>query len=225
MNVGELLKIAGAPNNARSQAALAKCLELARVECEHAKRAKEVPAALFKQLDRSIAKTLMLLESLEQYSGWRDICFGMYVSGDGTAVAVSAKELFDRKLALPRNPPPRQGILKSCPDGTHVGVNVRAALRDIHETIVRCTPKAKQGQPEKVDKAACVHFAKKFFVAYSRHKASTDPKNPFAEFCEHFYGAVNGKTVKTDSLAWVIRAALKNTQGLRWSTQLHDLKV
>src|SRR5262249_28003094 len=199
--------------------------QLAWVENEHAKRAKEVPAALFKQLHRSMTKTLMLLENLEEYSGWRDICFGMYVSSDGTAIAVSTKELFDGKLTLPRNPPPRQGIPKSGPDDMHVGVNVKAALRDIRETIERCAPKAKQGQPEKVDRAACVHFAKKFFVAYSRHKASTDPKNPFAEFCEHFYRAVHGKTVKTDSLAWFIRAALKNAQGLRWSTQLHDLKV
>ena len=223
MNIDELLKIAGAPNNARSRASLARCLEVARVECEHAKRAKEVPAALFKQLDKSITKTLVLLESLEKYSDWRGICFGTYVSGDGTAVAVSAKELFDGKLTLPRNPPPRQGI--PCLDGTHVGVNVRAALRDIHETIVRCTPKAKQGQPEKVDRAACVHFAKKFFVAYSPHRASTDSKNPFAEFCEHFYRTVNGKTVETDSLAWFIRAALTNTQRLRWSTKVHDIEV
>src|SRR5262245_24728821 len=115
MNVGELLKIAGAPDNARSRADLAKCLQLAWVENEHAKRAKEVPAALFKQLHRSMTKTLMLLENLEEYSGWRDICFGMYVSSDGTAIAVSTKELFDGKLTLPRNPPPRQGIPKSGP--------------------------------------------------------------------------------------------------------------
>jgi hypothetical protein len=229
MNVKELLKIAGAPNNAMSRAALDNCLEAARVEVEHAKQEKEVPAALFGKLDKSIRQTLTLLERLQNYSAWRDICFGMYVSGAGTAVAVSTKDLFEGKLTLPRTPPPStKAKWRDVPtleaDGTAIGINLIAALRDVHETIVRCAPKAKQGQPEKVDKAASVHFAKKFFDAYSRYKASTDPKNRFAEFCEHFYTAVNGRTVETDSLAWFIRAALKSPRGLRWKSQLHDLK-
>jgi hypothetical protein len=48
----------------------------------------------------------------------------------------------------------------------------------------------------------------RFFAHHSRHKASTDPKSRFAEFCESFYCAVSGTAPHPGALAWHIRKEL-----------------
>jgi hypothetical protein len=206
-NLDELLKIAGAPNNARTRASLELNLLLARGQCELLKERRQVPATLFKQLDRRITQTMTLLQELERYPAWRDVCFQTYVSGDGIAIATSPKEIFEGKLTLPRKLPPRPKRPKIGSNDTAITVNVRAALGDIHG-IVRPTLRRTRGQPKKDDKFVCVLCAEKFFDNYSRHKASTDPNNPFSAFCERFYDTVSGGTSEAGALAWHIRKTL-----------------
>jgi hypothetical protein len=104
VDLDELLKIAGAPNDARTRSALELNLQLARGHCTLSKDEKQTPASLFKQLDKSLTRTLVLLQQLEKQPTWRDVCFRTYISGDGISVAVSPKELFEGKLTLPRTP-------------------------------------------------------------------------------------------------------------------------
>jgi len=206
----ELLKIAGARNDADTRSALELSLQLARGHCRLSKDEKQTPAAFFKQLDKSLTRTLILLQQLEEQPAWRDVCFRQLTSGDGMAVAVSPKELFDGKLTLPRiPPPPRERLPKLKADGTAIAINLRAVLLDIQREIVLRALKPRRGQPIKVDKSICVFYAKSFFARHSRHKASTDPKSRFAEFCESFYStAVSGTAPQPGTLAWHIRKEL-----------------
>jgi len=209
VDLDELLKIAGAPNDARTRSMLDLNLQLARGHCRQSKDEKQTPTALFKQLDKSLARTLTLLQQLEKQPAWRDICFRQFTSGDGMAVAVSPKELFDGKLTLPRTPPPpRQHPRTVEANGTTIAINIRGALADIQSEIVRRALRPKRGQPVKVDKSICVFYAKNFFAHHSRHKASTDPKSQFAEFCESFYSTISGTSPQPGALAWHIRKAL-----------------
>jgi hypothetical protein len=208
-DLDELLKIAGAPNDARTRSKLELNLQLARGHCRLSKEERQTPAALFKQLDKSLTRTLILLQQLEKEPAWRDICFRDYISGEGMAVAVSAKEIFEGKLKLPRTPPsPRHRRPTLEVDGTLIAINIRAALTDIQGEIVRRALRPKRGQPVKVDKSVCVFYARHFFVHHSRHKASTDPKSRFSEFCESFYSAVSATTPQPGALAWHIRQEL-----------------
>jgi hypothetical protein len=209
VDLDELLKIAGVTNDSRARSALELNLKLARGHCELSNDKKQTPRALVNQLYKSITKTLALLQKLEKQPAWRDVCFREYVSGDGTAVAVSTRELFEGKLTLPRTPPPpRQHPPTLEVDGTAIAINIRAVLADIQREIVRRALRPKRGQPEKVDKQACVFYARNFFAHHSRHKASTDPKSRFAEFCESFYSAITGTAPPPGALAWHIRKEL-----------------
>jgi hypothetical protein len=102
-DLDELLKIAGAPNDARTRSKLELNLQLARGHCRLSKEERQTPAALFKQLDKSLTRTLILLQQLEKEPAWRDICFRDYISGEGMAVAVSAKEIFRGEAKAPTN--------------------------------------------------------------------------------------------------------------------------
>lgn len=216
-DVDQLLKIAGAPNNADTRSALVLNLQLARGHCRLSKEEKQTPAALFKQLDKSLTRTQILLQQLQKQPAWNDVCFRDYISGDGIAVAVSAKELFEGKLRLPRTPPP-PWRLSDAPlhlrlphleaDGTLIAINILGVLADIQSEIVQRALKPKRGQPVKVDKSVCVFYARNFFVHHSRNKASTDPKSGFAEFSESFYGIVSGTPLQPGALAWHIRREL-----------------
>jgi len=209
VDLDELLKIAGAPNDARTRSRLDLNLQRARGHCRQSKDEKQTPTALFKQLDKSLTRTLILLQQLEEQPAWRDVCFRQFTSGDGMAVAVSPKELFDGKLTLPRTPPPpRKRLPMLEANGTAIAINLRAVLVDIQREIVRRALKPRRGQPVKVDKSICVFYAKSFFDHHSRHKASTDPKSQFAEFCESFYSAVSGTAPQPGALAWHIRKEL-----------------
>jgi hypothetical protein len=138
----------------------------------------------------------------------------MYTSGDGIAVAVSPKELFEGKLTLPRNPPPRKrgwAAPEVGPDGKAIMVNVRAALDDVQEEVRRAAEaRRKRGQPEKWDNSICVDYAIDFFKLFSPHRISAHANGRFAKFCEAFYGAVTGTIPETESLAWYIRARVRN---------------
>jgi hypothetical protein len=216
VDLDELLKIAGAPNDARTRSALELNLHLARGHCELSKDEKQAPATLLKQLDKSLTRTLILLQQLERQPAWRDTCFRHYVSGDGTAVAVSTRELFDGKLTLPRTPPPpRQWPPTLEAKGTAIAINIRGALADIQREIERRVLRPKRGQPEKVDKSVCVFYARNFFTHHSRHKASTDLKSRFAEFCESFYSAISGIDPQPGALTWHIRKELSKKTGRR----------
>jgi len=211
-DLDELLRIADAPNNARSHSKLDLLIQVARSQAKHSKESSQTPAALLNQLDKSISKTVLLLSKLEGYPRWQDVCGRIYTSGDGVAVAVSPKELFEGKLTLPRNPPSnkrRWPVLGS--DGKTIMVNVRAALDDIQDEVRRAPEaKRKRGQPEKWDGSVCVDYAIHFFELFSPHKVSTHPNGRFAKFCEAFYGAVTGTVPETESLAWYIRQRIKN---------------
>jgi hypothetical protein len=213
-DLDELLRIADAPNNARTRSKLDLTIQVARGSAEYSKEGSQTPAALLNQLDKSITKTVRLLRKLEGYPKWRDVCGRMYTSGDGIAVAVSPKELFEGKLTLPRNPPPRKRGL-SAPklgvDGKAIMVNVRAVLDDVQEEVRRAAEaRRKRGQPEKWENSACVDYAMHFFELFSPHKLSAHPNGRFAKFCEAFYGAVTGTIPETESLAWYIRARIRN---------------
>jgi hypothetical protein len=201
--------MAGARNDVRTKSALELNLKLARGQCELSKDAKGTPATLLEHLDKSLTKTLVLLQKLEQQAAWRDLCFRFYVSGDGTAIAVSTRELFDGKLTFPRNPaPPKHRWPELEANGTAISINIRAALADIQREIRRRALKPTRGQPVKLDRSICVFYAKSFFARHSPHKPSTDPKSRFAEFCESFYGAVSGNSPQPGALAWHIRKEL-----------------
>jgi len=209
VDLDELLKIAGVTNDARARSALERDLERAKGHCRLSKEERQAPAVLFNQLHKSLTKTQVLLQKLEKQPAWRDVCFRTYVSGDGTAVAASTRELFDGKLTLPRTPPPsRQRLPTLEANGTTIAINIRAALADIQSEIVRRALRPKRGQPVKVDKSICVFYAKNFFAHHSHHKASTDPKSRFAEFCESFYSAISGTAPRPGALAWHIRKEL-----------------
>src|SRR5262249_40047138 len=174
VDLDELLKIAGAPNDARTRYILDLNLQLARGHFSQSKDEKQTPTALFKQLDKSLTKTLWLLKKLENQPAMRDVCFRTNISGDGTAVAVSARGLFEGKLTLPRSPPPPRQQLLPLPkleaNGTAIAINIRGALGDIQSEIVRRALRPKRGQPEKVDKSICVFYARSFFDRYSSHR-------------------------------------------------------
>ncbi len=209
----ELLKIAGAPIDARTRDSLEISLQLARAECALSGIDRAKPLELLRQIDKSLAKTLTLLQTLEKHDGWHDICFQIYVSGDGAAVAVSPKGLFEGNLRLPRNPPsPKRRLRTLEADGTLIAVNARALLLDIQDEINRGVKPIK-GQPPKADKAACVHYAENFFVHHSPHKVSTDPKSRFVEFCEYFYAAVVGAAAQPGAIAWHVRKSRHRRTG------------
>ena len=213
-DLDELLRIADVPSNARTRFKLDLSIQWTRGQAEDSKESSQTPAALLNQLDKSITKTVRLLRKLEGYPKWRDVCAAMYTSGDGLAVAVSPKELFEGKLTLPRNPSPRKRGLSAPelgPDGKAIMVNVRATLDDIQDEIRRAAEsKRKRGQPEKWDSSMCVDYAINFFALFSPHKISAHPNGRFAKFCEAFYGAVTGTMPETESLAWYIRQRIKN---------------
>jgi hypothetical protein len=214
-DLDELLRIADAPSNARTRSQLDLSIQVARSQAEDSKETSRTPAALLNQLDKSITKTVCLLRKLEGYPKWRDICGRQYTSGDGIAVAVSPKELFEGKLTLPRNPPPRKrgwlAVPELGPDGKAIMVNVRAALDDVQKEVRRAAePRRKRGQPEKWDKSVCIDYAINFFETFSRHKISAHPNGRFAKFCEAFYGAVTDTVPETESLAWYIRERIRN---------------
>lgn len=162
----ELLKIAGVPNNAHTRSELRNNLEIAGAECDWRRHEKQVSADFLHQLDKNITTTLVLLQKLAKNPTWRDICFEMYVSGDGTAVAVSPKEVFQGKLTLPRKPPPRRHPLKPTqPTDTIIAVNVHAALSDIHAAILTRASKVKQNEDSrKKPKNLSVCFTQKTFL-------------------------------------------------------------
>lgn len=213
-DLDELLRIAEAPNNARTRFKLDLSIQWARGHAKDSKESSQTPAALLNQLVKSITKTVSLLRKLEGYPKWQYISAGMYISGDGIAIAVSPKELFEGKLTLPRKPPPRKRGLSASklgPDGKPIMVNVRAALDDIQNEVRRAAEtKRKRGQPEKWDSSACVDYAINFFELFSPHKISTHPNGRFAKFCEAFYGVVTGTIPETESLAWYIRERIRN---------------
>jgi len=214
-DLDELLRIAVVPNNTRTRRTLDLSIQWARGQAEDSKESSQTPAELLKQLNKSMTKTVRLLRKLEGYPKWRDVCAGMYISGDGIAVAVSPKELFEGKLTLPRNAPPRKRGWRNVPElglnGKAIMVNVRAALDDIQDEVRRAAEtKRKRGQPEKWDNSVCVDYAINFFELFSPHKISTHPNGRFAKFCEAFYGAVTGTIPETESLAWYIRERIKN---------------
>jgi len=213
-DLDELLRIADAPNDARTRSMLDLSIQWARGQAEYAKESSQTPAALLNQLDKSITKTVRLLRKLEGYPRWRDVCGRQYTSGDGIAVAVSPKELFEGKLTLPRNPPPREPgwpVPKLGPDGKAIMLNVRAVLDDIRDEVRRAAEaKRKRGQPEKWDNSVCVDYAINFFELFSPRKISAHPNGRFAKFCEALYGAVTGTIPETESLAWYIRERIRN---------------
>jgi hypothetical protein len=212
VDLDELLKIADAPSNARTRSQLDLMIEIARGQIEFSIENSQTPAALLKQLDKSITKTGRLLRKLEGYPKWRDVCARQYTSGYGIAVAVSPKELFERKLRLPRNPPPiKRGLPwpELGPDGKAIMVNVRAVLDDVQDEVRREATR-KQGQPEKWQKSVCIDYAVHCFELFSSRKITTHPNGRFAKFCEAFYGAVTGTIPETESLAWYIRERIKS---------------
>jgi hypothetical protein len=208
------LRIADAPNNARTRSKLDLYIQVARGQAKYSKESSQAPAALLNQLDKSMTKTVRLLRKLEGYPKWRDVCGRQYTSGDGIAVAVSPKELFEGKLTLPRNPPPKKSGWPAPelePDGKAIMVNVRAVLDDIQDEVRRAAEaRRKRGQPEKWQNSVCVDYAIHFFELFSPHKISAHPNGRFANFCEAFYGAVTGTIPETESLAWYIRERIRN---------------
>jgi hypothetical protein len=213
-DLDELLRIAGAPNNARTRSMLDGIIQVARAQAKSSKESSQTPAALLKQLDKNMTKTVRLLRKLERYPRWRDVCARQYTSGDGIAVAVSPKELFEGKLTLPRNPPPKKPgwpVPELGPEGKAIMVNVRAVLDDIQDEVRRAAEaRRKRGQPEKWQNSVCVDYAIHFFELFSPHKISAHPNGRFANFCEAFYGAVTGTIPETESLAWYIRERIRN---------------
>jgi len=214
-DLDELLRIADAPNNARTRSKLDVSIQVARSQAENSKEGSRTPAGLLNQLDKSITKTVHLLRRLERYPKSRDVCGRQYTSGDGIAVAVSPKELFEGKLTLSRNPPPRKrgwrDIPELRPDGKAIMVNVRAALDDVQKEVKRAAETGRtRGQPEKWDKSVCVDYAINFFETFSPHKITNYPSGRFAKFCEAFYSAVTGTIPETESLAWYIRERIRN---------------
>jgi hypothetical protein len=92
VDLDELLKIAGASNDARTRSVLELNLQRARGHCTFLKDEKQTPAALFKQLDKSLTRTLTLLQQLEKQPAWRDICFRVCPKTSGGITKFSEHE-------------------------------------------------------------------------------------------------------------------------------------
>jgi hypothetical protein len=206
--IDHLLDLAGAPNDADARSALDLVLQLARTEIEQRERKQPRPE-LLKQLDNSIAKTLKLLQRVEAYPDWRDVCFRQFTSGDGIAVATSPRELFEGELRLPRRPWSKKRISELGPDGRAIAVNLWAVLDEFHGEV-RPAGKRMRGQPKKWDRSFCVDYAKNFFENYSPHRLSVHPNGRFAKFCESFYSAIIDTVPETEALAWYIRESIKH---------------
>jgi hypothetical protein len=69
--------------------------------------------------------------------------------------------------------------------------------------------RGRRGQPPKEDKQIAAGCALTFFLKHGSRKPSADPKNPFHEFAEAFYGAVTGKEIEVGGLDHHIRKALE----------------
>lgn len=123
----------------------------------------------------------------------------------------TTRELFEKGIELPPHPKiEHYAIPFELPaDGREVAVNVKEVLRNIGAKIERRREKLTRGGQPKKDHAASVDYAKQFFVRHSPHRPSTNPDGKFAQFCELFFCAVSGTTVKTGGLDWHIREALK----------------
>jgi hypothetical protein len=214
VDLDELLKIADAPSNAHTRSGLDLIIQWARGQTESSIESTQTPAALLKQVDKSITKTVRLLRKLERYPKWREVWCRQYISGYGIAVAVSPKELFEGKLRLPRTPPPiKRGLPwpELGPDGKAIMVNVRAVLDGVQDEVRRAAEAMrKRGQPEKWQKSVCIDYATHFFELFSTHKITNHPNGRFAQFCEAFYGAVTGTVPETESLAWYIRERIRS---------------
>jgi hypothetical protein len=208
--IDSLLKVADA-HAPGARAELEQTLEIAS-GITHALRSREQPPVdLFKQIQNHLRQTITLLELLEKHADWSGVCFERYIAGAGIAEAVTTRELFEKgEIALPRHPKIDHYVIPTLPaDGRLVAVNVKEVLRCVGFKIERQREKSTRGGQPKKDHAASVAYAKQFFVRHSPHRPSTNPDGKFAQFCELFFRAVSGTTVKTGGLDWHIREALK----------------
>jgi hypothetical protein len=209
--IDSLLKVADA-HAPGARAELEQTLEIAWGHDFVVRRRKQPPTELFKQIQNHLRQTITLLERLEKHADWSGVCFECYVAGGGIAEVATTRELFEKGgIELPRHPKiEHYGTPQVLPaDGREVAVNVKEVLRNIGAKIERRREKSKRGGQRKEDYATSVSYAKQFFVRHSPHRPSTNPDGKFAQFCELFFRAVSGTTVKTGGLDWHIREALK----------------
>jgi hypothetical protein len=207
--IDSLLKVADA-NAPGARAELEQTLEIVWALAFALKSRKQPPADLFKQIKNHLRQTITLLERLEKHADWREVCYESYIAGAGIAEAVTTRELFEKGIALPWHPKIDHYDIPTLPaDGRLVAVNVKEVLRCVGFKIERQRKKSTRGGQPKNDQAAIVDYAKQFFIRHSPHRPSTNPDGKFAQFCELFFRAASGTTVKTGGLDWHIREALK----------------
>jgi hypothetical protein len=207
--IDSLLKVADA-HAPGARAELEQTLEIAWALAFTLKSRERPPVDLFKQIQNHLRQTIALLERLEKHADWSGVCFERYIAGAGIAEAVTTRELFEKGIALPRHPKIDHYDIPTLPaDGRLVAVNVKEVLRRVGFKIERQREKSTRGGQPKKDHADSVSYAKQFFVRHSPHRPSTNPDGKFAQFCELFFRAVSGTTMKTGGLDWHIREALK----------------
>jgi hypothetical protein len=207
--IDSLLKVADA-HAPGARVELEQALEIAWSVPSTLKSREKPPADLFKQTRNHLRQTITLLERLEKYADWRGVCCEYYVAGAGIAEVATTRELFEKGIELPRHPKIEHNALPKLPaNGRMVAVNVKEVLRSIGSKIERRREKSTRGGQQKKDQAERIYYAKQFFDRHSPHGPSTNPDGKFAQFCELFFCAVSGTTVKTGGLDWRIREALK----------------
>jgi len=207
-SIDSLLKVADA-HAPGARAELEQTLEIAWAPALTSKSREQPPADLFKQTQNHLRQTIKLLERLEKYAAWGEVCCEYYVAGAGIAEVATTRELFEKGGIEPPRHPKHYAIQELPADGRMVAVNVKEVLRSIGSKIERRQEKSTRGGQPKKDQADSVSYAKQFFVRHSPHRPSTNPTGKFAQFCELFFGAISGTTVKTGGLDWHIREALK----------------
>jgi hypothetical protein len=201
--IGDLLLLAGAPDDTRAELEIAIGIARAGYGLELRRRKQSPPTELLERLEKSIRTTLALLGEAEEYA---DFGAGFLLHPPGTGV-VDAANIWERNVSVSKRPwTATRGVPKIGPDGIVVGINARNLLLSLSAQIRREHPKKKRGAPRERDIAAVVFYALDFFLRHSDCNPSKDEANPFRLFAERFYEVTTGR--QPPSLEHHIKEAL-----------------
>jgi hypothetical protein len=211
--VKELLSLAGAKSDDKTNDALCNALQFARADYGLTlKSMQRPPKRLITRLENSIRNTRTVLRSIRKCGAyWQDTGFLIEPVGRGIVDVTTIQEMIrhGRSLNLPRDPSISDQELRfSTCDEMVVAINIEPLLRAV-VVHARFERKRKPGAQMQSGKRGVIFYAINFFRGHSPDSLKSDPKKR-SEFVERFYEAATGIDCESASLDYLIGKVLKN---------------
>jgi hypothetical protein len=191
-----LLGTAGAEISDQARHGLLIALHLAQVEYRRNRRLAS--ASRVQALEESIAKTITLLEEMQQYRG----------PGEGVDIALQAHAVGAGVVSvspLPLKPNPFFKVYSGTIDGTAI-IKMPELLRAWLD-CVKATPTAPKHRARDLRIREIVRCAAEFSFQYSKEQPTGRVKDPFLRFAPEFFEWVTGSNPNS-SLAGHIEAVV-----------------